>query len=261
MKEKIEVIEEVEKLIISFSERNLTKEEEICLHIWKKLTRKQKLDITRTRSDIWAAALIWSFCRANFKYEEGITLEVLCNFFNNKKSTVGNKAGEIFKILKIDYFSHEFSTRKIQEQNPLNLLASTTDTDDEIQFLKEVNAISRKPDPKRRQAEETLDDGLNILEQGDEETAGRLFFKSIEIDPTYADGYNHLANIAWRKGDWQQAEGLYRKALSLAEPEVKDVPRGDFWGVLESRPYMRALDGLGLTAWKQGKLEEAKGIF
>ncbi len=262
MKEKIEVIEEVEKLIISFSERNLTKEEEeICLHIWKKLTRKQKLDITRTRSDIWAAALIWSFCRANFKYEEGITLEVLCNFFNNKKSTVGNKAGEIVKILKIDYFSHEFSTRKIQEQNPLNLLAPTTDTDDEIQFLKEVNAISREPDPKRRQAEETLDDGLDILEQGDEETAGRLFFKSIEIDPTYADGYNHLANIAWRKGDWQQAEGLYRKALSFAEPEVKDVPRGDFWGVLESRPYMRALDGLGLTAWKQGKLEEAKGIF
>ncbi len=262
MKEKIEVIEEVEKLIISFSERNLTEEEEeICLHIWKKLTRKQKLDITRTRCDIWAAALIWSFCRANFKYEEGITLEVLCNFFNNKKSTVGNKAGEIVKILKIDYFSHEFSTRKIQEQNPLNLLAPTTDTDDEIQFLKEVNAISREPDPKRRQAEETLDDGLDILEQGDEETAGRLFFKSIEIDPTYADGYNHLANIAWRKGDWQQAEGLYRKALSFAEPEVKDVPRGDFWGVLESRPYMRALDGLGLTAWKQGKLEEAKGIF
>ncbi len=262
MKEKIEVIEEVEKLIISFSERNLTKEEEeICLHIWKKLTRKQKLDITRTRSDIWAAALIWSFCRANFKYEEGITLEVLCNFFNNKKSTVGNKAGEIVKILKIDYFSHEFSTRKIQEQNPLNLLAPTTDTDDEIQFLKEVNAISREPDPKRRQAEETLDDGLDILEQGDEETAGRLFFKSIEIDPTYADGYNHLANIAWRKGDWQQAEGLYRKALSLAASEVKDVPRGAFWGVLESRPYMRALDGLGLTAWKQGRLEEAKGIF
>jgi len=262
MKEKIEVIEEVEKLIISFAEQNLTKEEEeICLHIWKKLTRKKVLNIIVTRSDIWAASVIWSFCRANFKYEEGITLEVLCNFFKNKKTTVGNKTGQIIKILKIDYFSPEFSTRKIQEQNPLNLLAPTTDTNDEIQFLKEVNAISREPDPKRRQAEETLDDGLDILEQGDEETAGRLFFKSIEIDPTYADGYNHLANIAWRKGDWQQAEDLYRKALSLAESEVKDVPRGAFWGVLESRPYMRALDGLGLTAWKHGRLEEAKGIF
>jgi tetratricopeptide (TPR) repeat protein len=218
MKKKIDVIEEVQKLIMSFSGQNLTKEEEeICLHIWKKLTRKKVLDITRTRSDIWAAGVIWSFCRANFKYEEGITLEVLCNFFNNKNTTVGNKAGQIIKLLKIHYFSPEFSTGKIQEQNPLNLLVPTTDTDDEIQFLKDVNAIAREPNPKRRQAEETLDEGLDILEQGDEENAGRLFFKSIEIDPTYADGYNHLANIAWRKGDWKQAEGLYQKALSFSE--------------------------------------------
>lgn len=116
-------------------------------------------------------------------------------------------------------------------------------------------------DLKREQAEDTLDQGIDILEQGDEEKAGRYFFKSIEIDPTYADGYNHLANIAWRKGDWKQAEVLYRKALGFAEPEVKDIPKGEFWGILETRPYMRALHGLGLTAWKQGKLEQAISIF
>jgi tetratricopeptide (TPR) repeat protein len=260
MKEKIEVIEEVKKLIISFSEQNLTEEEEeICLNIWKKLTHKQKLDITRTRPNIWAAAIIWSFCRANFKYEEGITLEVLCNFFSNKKSTVGNKAGEIVKMLKIDYFSPKFSTRKIQEQNPLNIL--TLASSDGSQILKEVSSKGKEPGSKRRQAEETLDEGLDLLYIGNEEEAGRYFFKSIEIDPTYADGYNHMANIAWRKGDWKQAEGLYRKAIDFAEPEVKDIPKGNFWGVLESRPYMRSLHGLGLTAWKQGRLEEAKDIF
>ena len=260
MEEKIEVIKEVEKLIMSFSKQNLTEEEEeICLHIWKKLIRKRKLDITRTRCDIWAAAVIWSFCRTNFKYEEGIMLESVCNFFHNKKSTVGNKAGEIIKILKIDYFNFEFSTRKIQEQNPLNILMSTTDMD--FQILKEVSNTGKEPGSKRRQAEETLDKGLNLLEDENEEEAGRYFFKSIEIDPTYADGYNHLANIAWRKGDWKQAEVLYQKALNFAESEVKGIPRGAFWGILESRPYMRALDGLGLTAWKQGRLEEAKDIF
>ena len=116
-------------------------------------------------------------------------------------------------------------------------------------------------DPKRERAEDTLDQGLDLLEQGDEEEAGRYFFKSIEMDPTYADGYNHLANIAWRKGDWKQAEGLYGKALEFAEPEIKDAPKGGFWGILETRPYMRALHGLGLTVWKQGRLEEAIGIF
>ncbi|MCL0089925.1 tetratricopeptide repeat protein [Dehalococcoidia bacterium] len=116
-------------------------------------------------------------------------------------------------------------------------------------------------DPKRERAEDTLDQGLDLLEQGNEEEAGRYFFKSIEIDPTYADGYNHLANIAWRKRDWKQAEGLYRKALEFAEPEVKGILKGEFWGMLESRPYMRAFHGLGLTVRKQGRFEEAISIF
>jgi len=117
------------------------------------------------------------------------------------------------------------------------------------------------PGSNRDRAIDTLGQGLDLLEQGDESEAGRYFFKSIEIDPTYADGYNHLANIVWRKGDWKQAEGLYRKALESAEPEVKDIPKGVFWGVLEARPYMRALCGLGLTLWKLGRLEEAVSIF
>ncbi len=117
------------------------------------------------------------------------------------------------------------------------------------------------PASRRERAIETLDQGLDLLERGDEEEAGRYFFKSIEVDQAYADGYNHLANIVWRKGDWKQAEGLYRKALECAEPEVKDLPNGGFRGILESRPYMRALHGLGLTLWRQGRLEDAVSIF
>ena len=128
MKDKKEVIEEVKTLLTSFTGKNLSEEEEsICLHIWGRLSRKQKIDITRTRPDIWAAAVIWSFCRANFKYEEGVTLELLCSFFSNKKSTVGNKAGEISKMLRIDFFNPEFTTGKIQKQNPLNILTVTND--------------------------------------------------------------------------------------------------------------------------------------
>jgi hypothetical protein len=59
MIEKIEIIEDVQKLILSFSKEKLTTEEEvICMHIWKKLTRKRTLDITRTRSDIWAGLVL-----------------------------------------------------------------------------------------------------------------------------------------------------------------------------------------------------------
>jgi tetratricopeptide (TPR) repeat protein len=121
--------------------------------------------------------------------------------------------------------------------------------------------LSDMIDSKREQAGDVLGQGLDLLDDGQEEEAGRFFFESIEIDPTYADGYVHLGNVAWRKGDWKQADTLYRKALGLAEPEVKKIPRGHFWGILESRPYMRALHGLGLTAWKQGRLQEAADLF
>lgn len=114
---------------------------------------------------------------------------------------------------------------------------------------------------KRLRAEEILDQGLDMLDHGREEEAGHCFFNSVEIDPTYADGYNHLGNIAWRKGDWNQAEGLYQQALEVAGAEVKRVPEGEFWGILETRPYMRALHGLGLTAWKQGHLDQAIDFF
>jgi len=126
MKDKKEVIEEVKNLLTSFTGENLSEEDQsICLQIWGKLSRKQKIDITRTRPDIWAAAVIWAFCRANFKYEEGVTLELLCSFFKNKKSTVGNKASEISKMLRVDFFNSEFTTERIQKQNPLNTLTVT----------------------------------------------------------------------------------------------------------------------------------------
>lgn len=121
--------------------------------------------------------------------------------------------------------------------------------------------VRRARDPKRQQAEEILNQGLDLLDRGDEEEAGRYFSKSIDVDPNYADGYNHLGNIAYRNGDWAHAEGLYRQAFVLAKPEVKHMCVGQYWGRLGSRPYMRAFLGLGLTASKQGRLREAIGIF
>jgi len=121
-------IKEIRDLIIDFAKDNLTKEEKgICLHILEKLSRKQKIDITRTKSNIWAASIIWAFCRANFKSEEGIGMDLLSSFFDVSKSTVGNEAGELCKMFKIDFFNPEYISQKIHEQNPLNNLVVTKD--------------------------------------------------------------------------------------------------------------------------------------
>lgn len=171
MKEKAEFIDEVQKLIISFTGPNLIKEEEaICLHIWEKLARKRTLDITRTRPDIWASAVIWSFCRANFKYEEGLTLDIVCNFFNNKKTTVGNKAGEIIKMLKIDYFDPEFSTEEIQGYNPFNRI--TLDLDTGLLVPKEYVIENKVPGEKKTVKKPTEKPGRTA---GDDTPQMKLF--------------------------------------------------------------------------------------
>jgi len=119
-------ITEIQNLISDFAKENLSEEEEgICLHILDKLSRKQKIDITRTKSEIWAASIIWSFCRANFKHEDGISLDLLSSFFDVKKSTAGNKAGELCKMFKIDFFNPQYTTQKNQERNPLNKMLMT----------------------------------------------------------------------------------------------------------------------------------------
>lgn len=128
MKDKEVVAAEVKGLLEVFAEGIFSAEEKaICQHIWLKLSRKKTMDITRTQPNIWAAAVVWSFCRANFKQEDGITLDRLCSFFNTKKSTVTNKAGEICRLLSIDFFKPEFTTGRTQEANPLNDLVLTED--------------------------------------------------------------------------------------------------------------------------------------
>jgi len=98
MRDKKAKVSEVSNLLSSFAQGKLSKEEEaICLHIWEKLARKQKIDITRTKSNIWAASIIWSFCRANFKHEEGIIQDLLSSFLMLKRVQLATKRAKSAK--------------------------------------------------------------------------------------------------------------------------------------------------------------------
>lgn len=115
---------EVSNLISTFTKQYLTKEEEnICLFILKKLMRKQKIDlITRAKFNILAASIIWAFSKANFKYDKGITKDLIADFFNVDKHTFGLKSAEISKLLKIHFFNHEYRTKEFQTKRRFILL-------------------------------------------------------------------------------------------------------------------------------------------
>ncbi|CEG13636.1 conserved hypothetical protein [groundwater metagenome] len=152
-------INEVRNFISDFAKENLTKEEEgICIRILEKLSRKKKIDITRTKSDIWAASVIWAFCRANFKSEEGITMDLVSSFFDVKKSTFGNKAGELCKMFKIDFFNPEYTSQKIQESNPLNDVVMTNEG-----FIVPKDMFSQSPTDNKKTTKKNKDENQKLL--------------------------------------------------------------------------------------------------
>jgi tetratricopeptide (TPR) repeat protein len=83
--------------------------------------------------------------------------------------------------------------------------------------------------------------------------------KALEISPLCADAYVMLALEAGKTP--AEALKLFRQGLEAGEKALgKAIFRdsvGDFWGILETRPYMRALHGLAQGAWDAGKRDEA----
>ena len=82
--------------------------------------------------------------------------------------------------------------------------------------------------------------------------------EALQISPDCADAYVLLAEQA---ASAEEAVELYRQGLAagqraIGEQEFREL-EGDFWGVLETRPYMRAKLGLAQTLWDIGRREEA----
>jgi tetratricopeptide (TPR) repeat protein len=78
--------------------------------------------------------------------------------------------------------------------------------------------------------------------------------------PDSADAYVLLAENAPNR---REALRLYEQAVAAGEralgPEFFREAAGHFWGVLETRPYMRARLGLALALWTAGRREESVG--
>ena len=82
--------------------------------------------------------------------------------------------------------------------------------------------------------------------------------KAIAISPLCADALVMLAEHEERGSDtslalWQRAVDAGREALGDEFEEL----RGEFWGFLETRPYMRARFGLAWSLWDRGEAQAA----
>ena len=81
-------------------------------------------------------------------------------------------------------------------------------------------------------------------------------------DPRCIDAWVHLGNIAFAGKGPKAARHLYDLAVGIAEQSLPEgfagvLPRG----LIDNRPFHRALHGLGRCAWRQRRWTEAARIF
>src|SRR6516162_1169629 len=96
------------------------------------------------------------------------------------------------------------------------------------------------------------------FEEPDDQRRVQLAKEALEICPDCADTYVLLAEHARRR---KKALRLYEQGVAAGERALgthvfqRDV--GHFWGILETRPYMRARLGLAHSLWTAGRRDEA----
>ncbi|MGA9768474.1 MAG: hypothetical protein WBV94_05495 [Blastocatellia bacterium] len=87
----------------------------------------------------------------------------------------------------------------------------------------------------------------------------KLAKEALEISPDSADAYVLLAEETARSP--QAALKLYEQGMQAGEralgPEAFQEAVGHFWGLFETRPYMRARAGVAECLWATGKFDEA----
>ena len=97
---------------------------QLCEKLIKKLGRKRDVPFQRGRLEIWAAAVAYAIGSINFLFDKSfepyMTAEQISEYFGTKNSTVSNKARQIKDMFDMWHFSPEFSTQRMNEQNPFN---------------------------------------------------------------------------------------------------------------------------------------------
>jgi len=104
-------------------------------------------------------------------------------------------------------------------------------------------------------AQELMDQALDAR---DEQRGVQLAQQALATAPDCADAYSFLAE---RAGSRKEALALYEQAVAAGERtlgrDIFEQAVGHFWGILETRPYMRARLGLATALWTAGRRDEA----
>ena len=138
------------------------------------------------------------------------------------------------------------------------------DIDEVNRFLAELMAEGGAI-PERR-ATSPLEEAQDLMYEAWDATGTRrtqLARKALGISPDCADAYVLLAEEKART--MEEARDFFAQGVAAGERalgvDVFEEDAGHFWGIIETRPYMRAREGLAHSLWELGEREAAIGHY
>lgn len=97
---------------------------------------------------------------------------------------------------------------------------------------------------------------------GQHRAAIRLLEAELAADVRCIDAWGHLGLIAFDTRGPGPAAELYRSGIAVAQASLPAGFGGVLpWGMIDNRPFLRCLHGLGLCAWRQRRWDDAEEIF
>ena len=127
-------------------------------------------------------------------------------------------------------------------------------------YLKEIVNKGKVPDAPPKSAVEFAQDIMyEAWDTEDKKERIKLAREALSISPDCADAYVLLAEE--EAETVEEAKEFYQKGVEAGEralgEKTFDEDRGHFWGVFETRPYMRARAGLAQCLYEMGEYDEA----
>jgi tetratricopeptide (TPR) repeat protein len=241
-----------------------------CLRLWRDFAAQIDLASTR-KPEAWAAALTYVYERLRMSW---VSQDGVADAFGVTGATISHKYREMAETLGLvlldgRYVPEAMRARIQREAGPfpedLPLLEAPSGPRGWRPPVEQIEAFQdwleeRDQGPLRR-AQDLVYEGWERLD--DVESAERCFRDALQLDPTLADAHTGLGQIAEEHGHLEQAEAHYRRAYELAREALGTESPSAFhwWGELETRPYMRARQGLGWIYWITGRFREAIGEY
>lgn len=220
-----------------------------------------------TKVEVWVGALIYII--SNRLYSTGLTQDDAAEWVGVSAATVGARARQIEAALDVkpaDDRYVDLLNQHIRTEWRFDCLTMTEAGRRDFSWLHDPALMGLEPsfddDPELDDSE--MFRALDLVDLAWEAKGKRrtqLAEQAIQLWPDAADAYVILGNDAMTQRDLQSARRLYQEGMEAAERDLGSEyfaeNTGHFWGLDETRPYMRARRGLADILWLLGERDQA----